>query len=106
MKYTNRVISGLLSLAMVGSLCTTWLPSAAAVSTQENSAESVSQTTGSIALTIRFGLPQTAAGVAQRGIKLQLTDGSQNTATIDLETREVSGTGITAGQVSVEKQNV
>ena len=106
MKYTNRVISGLLSLAMVGSLCTTWLPSAAAVSTQEDSAESVSQTTGSIALTIRFGLPQTAAGVAQRGIKLQLTDGSQNTATIDLETREVSGTGITAGQVSVEKQNV
>ena len=106
LKYTNRVISGLLSLAMVGSLCTTWLPSAAAVSTQEDSAESVSQTTGSIALTIRFGLPQTAAGVAQRGIKLQLTDGSQNTATIDLETREVSGTGITAGQVSVEKQNV
>ena len=90
MKYTNRVISGLLSLAMVGSLCTTWLPSAAAVSTQEDSAESVSQTTGSIALTIRFGLPQTAAGVAQRGIKLQLTDGSQNTATIDLETKEVS----------------
>lgn len=106
MKYTNRVISGLLSLAMVGSLCTTWLPSAAAVSTQEDSAESVSQTTGSIALTIRFGLPQTAAGVAQRGIKLQLTDGSQNTATIDLETKEVSGAGITAGQVSVEKQNV
>lgn len=106
MKYTNRVISGLLSLAMVGSLCTTWLPSAAAVSTQEDSTESVSQTTGSIALTIRFGLPQTAAGVAQRGIKLQLTDGSQNTATIDLETKEVSGTGITAGQVSVEKQNV
>ena len=106
MKYTNRVISGLLSLAMVGSLCTTWLPSAAAVSTQENSAESVSQTTGSIALTIRLGRPQTAAGVAQRGIKLQLTDGSQNTATIDLETREVSGIGITAGQVSVEKQNV
>lgn len=106
MKYTNRVISGLLSLAMVGSLCTTWLPSAAAVSTREDTAKSVSQTTGSIALTIRFGLPQTAAGVAQRGIKLQLTDGSQNTATIDLETKAVSGTGITAGQVSVEKQNV
>lgn len=106
MKYTNRVISGLLSLAMVGSLCTTWLPSAAAVSTREDTAKSVSQTTGSIALTIRFALPQTAAGVAKRGIKLQLTDGSQNTATIDLETKAVSGTGITAGQVSVEKQNV
>ena len=106
LKYTNRVISGLLSLAMVGSLCTTWLPSAAAVSTREDTAKSVSQTTGSIALTIRFALPQTAAGVARRGIKLQLTDGSQNTATIDLETKAVSGTGITAGQVSVEKQNV
>ena len=106
LKYTNRVISGLLSLAMVGSLCTTWLPSAAAVSTQEDSARTVSQTTGSIALTIRFGLKQTAASVAKRGIQLRLTDGSQNSAVIDLETGEVTGTGLTAGQVSIEKQNV
>ncbi len=90
---------------MVGSLCTAWLPSAAAVSTQEDSLRQVSQTTGSISLTIRFALPQTAAEVARRAIKLQLTDGSQNSAIINLETGEVSGSGITAAQVSVEKQN-
>ena len=47
---------------------------------QEDSLRQVSQTTGSISLTIRFALPQTAAEVAKRAIKLQLTDGSQNSA--------------------------
>ena len=104
LNHFRRVVSGLLSLTLTGSLCMPWLPAAAAAS-HDVSARQVSQATGSIALTVRFALPQRADEVAGRNLTLQLTNSSQETASITLEDGSVSGSGITAGQISVAKQN-
>ena len=103
----RRVVSGLLSLAVTGSLCSGWLPSVAAASVSDGvSVQQVSQQTGSIGLTIGFGLPQRADEVASRALKLTLTNSSGQSAVIDLESGSVTGESIlTAGQVSMEKQN-
>lgn len=65
LNHFRRVVSGLLSLTLTGSLCMPWLPAAAAAS-HDVSARQVSQATGSIALTVRFALPQRADEVAGR----------------------------------------
>ena len=62
MKPTKRLISGVLSLLMLCSLCLTGLPTAAA------SAPGGAGLTGTIGLTIRFDLPQTAENAAGRDI--------------------------------------
>ena len=78
--HSRRVISGLLSLAMMVGPCTAWLPAAAAANRQEeNSAQQAVQTpTGSIALTLAFDLPQRADEVQSRDIRLNLTGGGKN----------------------------
>ena len=73
MKPVRRLISGMLSLLMVCSLCLTALPATA------DAAPTGTALTGSIGLTIRFDLPQTAAGAAARNIRLQVSSGGQTT---------------------------
>ena len=73
MKSAQRLISGLLSLVLVCSLCLTALPATA------DAAPTGTALTGSIGLTIRFDLPQTAAGAAARNIRLQVSSGGQTT---------------------------
>ena len=70
MKPAQRLISGMLSLILVCSLCLAALPTARAASQPGG-------LTGTIGLTIRFDLPQTAADAAARDIQLQLSAGGK-----------------------------
>lgn len=74
----RRLTSGLLSLALVGSTCTTWLPNVAAASRRDSSVLQAEQSTGSIALTLNFGLPQRVEEVRDRDIQLTLTGNDKN----------------------------
>ena len=56
LNHLRRAVSGLLSLALTGSFCTIGYPVPAAAA----GAERASDATGSIALTVRFDLPQQA----------------------------------------------
>lgn len=98
----RRLTSGLLSLALVGSSCSAWLPTAAAASRPESSVLQTGQTTGSIALTLTFSLPQRTQEVKRRNIQLALTGGSKH-ITIPLSGGGATGTDGVA--VSVEAQN-
>ena len=74
MKSAQRLISGLLSLVLVCSLCLTGLPITA------DAASSGTAPTGSIGLTIRFDLPQSAANAASRNIQLQVSGNGKSAA--------------------------
>lgn len=100
--HSRRVISGLLSLAMTVGPCTAWLPAAAAASRQEVSVLQAEQTTGSIALTLAFDLPQRADEVESRDIQLALTGGSRH---ITVSLKDGSAAGADGVSVSVEARN-
>ena len=69
MKLFRRAVSGLLSLAMTGSICTAALPAVAAA----EPASAVSQAQGAISLTLAFTLPQRVEEIREREIQLRLT---------------------------------
>lgn len=100
--HPRRVISGLLSLAMTVGTCTAWLPAAAAASHQEGSVLQAEQTTGSIALTLTFDLPQRADEVKSRNIQLTLTGNNKN---ITVSLRDGSATGADGLSITTEAQN-
>lgn len=98
----RRLTSGLLSLALVGSTCTTWLPNVAAASRRDSSVLQAEQSTGSIALTVNFGLPQRVEEVRDRDIQLTLTGNKKN---ITVSLKDGSATGADGLSVSVEARN-
>lgn len=98
----RRLTSGLLSLALVGSSCTAWLPTIAAASRLEGSVLQAEQTTGSIALTLTFDLPQRVDEVKSRNIQLTLTGNNKN---ITVSLKDGSAAGADGVSVSVEAQN-
>ena len=98
----RRLTSGLLSLALVGSTCTTWLPNVAAASRRDSSVLQAEQSTGSIALTLNFGLPQRVEEVRDRDIQLTLTGNDKN---ITVSLKDGSTTGADGLSVSVEARN-
>ena len=98
----RRLTSGLLSLALVGSTCASWLPTAAAASRLEVSALQTEQATGSVALTLTFALPQKVEEVKSRNIQLTLT-GNGKHVTVSL--RDGQTTGGDGLSVSVEARN-
>ena len=101
--HPRRVISGLLSLAMMVGPCTAWLPAAAAASPQESLTLRTEQTaTGSISLTLSFDLPQRADEVKSRDIRLTLT-GSDKNITVSL--KDGSATGADGLSVTTEALN-
>ena len=99
LNHLRRAVSGLLSLALTGSFCTIGYPVPAAAA----GAERASDATGSIALTVRFDLPQQADEVADRDLRLTLT-GSGKAVTVSLADGTADGADGLA--VSVEAQNV
>ena len=102
MNQLRRLTSGLLSLALVGSTCTTWLPNVAAASRRDSSVLQAEQSTGSIALTLNFGLPQRVEEVRDRDIQLTLTGNDKN---ITVSLKDGSTTGADGLSVSVEARN-
>ena len=102
MNQLRRLTSGLLSLALVGSTCTTWLPNVAAASRRDSSMLQAEQSTGSIALTLNFGLPQRVEEVRDRDIQLTLTGNDKN---ITVSLKDGSATGADGLSVSVEARN-
>lgn len=102
MNQLRRLTSGLLSLALVGSTCTTWLPNVAAASRRDSSVLQAEQSTGSIALTLNFGLPQRVEEVRDRDIQLTLTGNDKN---ITVSLKDGSATGADGLSVSVEARN-
>ncbi|MEJ5966853.1 M60 family metallopeptidase [Flavonifractor porci] len=102
MIHSRRIISGLLSVAIAAGSCTAWLPAAAA-GPQEPPAFQARQTvTGSIALTLRFDLPQRVDEVKRRDIRLHLTGNGKN---IIISMEDGSATGADGLSVSWEAQN-
>ena len=97
----RRLTSGLLSLALVGSTCTAWLPTVASASRQKYSVQT-EQATGSIALTLRFDLPQRADEVESRNIQLTLTGNNKH---ITVSLNNGSATGADGLSVSVKALN-
>lgn len=88
MRSARRLISGILSFAMVFSLLAAGLPRAEAASADGP--------TGSIGLTIRFDLPQSAANAAGRSIQLQVSRGGQRTVVpLPAGTAQENGLGAT-----------
>lgn len=102
MNQLRRLTSGLLSLALVGSTCATWLPNVAAASRRDSSVLQAEQSTGSIALTVNFGLPQRVEEVRDRDIQLTLTGNKKN---ITVSLKDGSATGADGLSVSVEARN-
>lgn len=98
----RRLTAGLLSVALLGTLSPAWLPAASAA--QADSTSQVRQDTGSIAVTVRFDLPQRVDEVNSRGLRLQITGPGVNAA-VSLADGTVSGSGLTAQQVQLEQQN-
>ncbi len=100
MKAAKRLISGMLSLIMVCSLCLTGLPVSAR-------AADVQALTGSIGLILRFDLPQTPENAASRGIQLQVTGDGTNitiplpngTSEFPVEVDNTSGVPLTTESV-------
>ena len=99
LNHLRRAVSGLLSLALTSSFCTIGYPAALAASGAEHEADP----TGSIALTVRFDLPQQADEVADRDLRLTLT-GSGKAVTVSLADGTADGADGLA--VSVEAQNI
>lgn len=89
-------------MAIAAGSCTAWLPAAAA-GPQEPPAFQARQTvTGSIALTLRFDLPQRVDEVKRRDIRLHLTGNGKN---IIISMEDGSATGADGLSVSWEAQN-
>lgn len=105
LKNSQKFISGLLSLAITSSICTSWVPYAAATDVS-NTVIMSSQPKGEIALTIRFALPQTKAEVESRNIKITLTNSAGLSSVINPADGSVSGNLILDEQASVSKLNV
>ena len=103
LKQSRRIISGLLSLAMTGSLCTVCIPAAGAAESRTETTQ-IAQATGSIGLTLSFDLAQKMEEVKSRNIQLIITKGNEST-TLNLENKTVEGDLFTEQQVTVEKQN-
>ncbi len=102
-KQASRVISGLLSVTMTASLCSFALPVTGRAETYTEGLPTVTQATGSIALTLAFDLPQRVEEVDSRAVQLTLR-GVGRTMTVSLADGQTEGCeGL---QVSVEKQNV
>ena len=68
-------------------------------------AQGVAQPTGSIGVTLRFDLPQTAENAAGRDIRLQVTDGAGKQTTVSLPSGTGSANQLAAG-ISAEVKNV
>ncbi len=102
LNHFRRAVSGLLSIALTGSLCTTWLPAMAAAQSITPDAQTVRQTTGSIALTLRLGLPQRVEEADSRAIQLRL---SGNGTEMTLSLASGQATGADRLRTTVEKQN-
>ncbi len=103
MKPAKRLISGVLSLTMACSLLLAGLPQGRAAAPAAG-AEQSAGVTGSIGLSVRFDLPQTAANAAGRGIRLQVSRGGQRTV-VALPGGAVPENGLGA-EVSVSVKNV
>ncbi len=102
LNHFRRAVSGLLSIALTGSLCTAWLPAAAAAGTTQPVVKTESSSTGSITLTLCFGLPQRVDEVKRRDIRMRLT-GENRDITIALQDGKVTGgDGLS---ISLEEQN-
>ena len=99
---SRRVISGLLSLALAAGPCAAWLPAAAAAGPQVDYVVQAEQTTGSIALTLSFDLPQRVEEVTARDVVLTLTG---NGRTISVSLKDGAFTGADGLTVAVEAQN-
>ncbi len=97
---SKQFISGVLSLAITGSICTSWLPSAHAIDTQDTQVIKSTNAQGEISLTINFALPQTKAEVESRNIKLTLTSGSTSSI-IELSSSNITGNLLLKEQVSI-----
>ena len=81
MKAAKRLISGVLSMAMVCSLLAGGSMVAWAVPVQGRSTNGAALT-GSIGLTVRFDLPQSVNSAAGWGIQLQVSRGGQKTVVV------------------------
>ncbi len=102
MIHPRRVVAGLLSLTIAAGPCAAWLPAAAAASPREDSVLQAGQSTGSIALTLSFDLPQRAEEVARRDIRLTLT-GNNRSITVSL--KDGSATGADGLSVTTQARN-
>ena len=74
LNHFRRAVSGLLSVALTGSLCTAWLPAAAAAA-ETTALEKPA--TGSIALTLSFDLPQRVDAVRAQEVALAAAGGGE-----------------------------
>ena len=103
LKHVRRAISGLLSVALTGSLCTAWLPAVAAADTVQTGARTQqARATGSIALTLAFDLPQRLDEVKDRAITMNLSGNGKN---ITVSLKDGQTTGAEGVNVSVEALN-
>ena len=92
MKLFRRAVSGLLSLAMTGSICTAALPAVAAA----EPASAVSQAQGAISLTLAFTLPQRVEEIREREIQLRLTGQGKDVIFPLSSSQTISRDGVTA----------
>ena len=107
LKHVRRAVSGLLSVALTGSLCTTWLPAVAAADTVQTGTQTQqAQATGSIALTLAFDLPQRLDEVKDRAITMNLT-GNGKDITVSLKDGKTTGAeGLNVSVEALNTQNV
>lgn len=107
MKRSQQILSGVLSLAVTTSICTSWIPNAMATDIKSDAPAviNVNKSKGEIALTVRFALPQTYKKVKSSDINLMLTNTSKSSnVTIPLENVEnKNGDLLTTSQISVSK---
>ncbi len=101
MRSTKGWISRALSLLLAGSMCLTGLPGVLAAPA---GAQGGGAPTGSIGVTLRFDLPQTAENAAGRDIQLKVSKGDLQT-TVSLPDGTDSSNGLSAG-ISAEVENV
>ena len=101
MRSTKGWISRALSLLLAGSMCLTGLPGVLAAPA---GAQGGGAPTGSIGVTLRFDLPQTAENAAGRDIQLKVSKGDLQT-TVSLPDGTDSSNGLSAG-ISAKVENV
>ena len=97
---SKQFISGVLSLAITGNICTYSIANAYATNSQDTQIVKSTSAKGEIALTINFALPQTKAEVENRNIELTLTKGSISSK-ITLSNNTITGSLLSSAQVSV-----
>ena len=101
MKCLKRFFSILLSVIIACPLYTMYLPNIAIAA--ENNA-TIIQSDASIALTVKFDLPQSLDNVKKRDMKLKLTKNGEN-ATFSFNTASKTGTGFQYASSEVEAKN-